>query len=167
MKKHLLLAILMLLPLLASGQTKRTINVETAGTLPTLISDEEKYTIEELTLTGELNGTDFRLLRDMAGNNYLGNLTNGKLKVLDLSGTVVKSGGLKYLETKDIRYWKELIRWLPESWLQTRTWTTNYETLRIIYFDRRNHKLSEWNKFCNGWISKLPYAEELIMLEEK
>ena len=103
MKKHLLLAILMLLPLLASGQTKRTINVETAGTLPTLISDEEKYTIEELTLTGELNGTDFRLLRDMAGNNYLGNLTNGKLKVLDLSGTVVKSGGLKYLETNIVR----------------------------------------------------------------
>ena len=88
---------------MASGQTKRTINVETAGTLPTLISDEEKYTIEELTLTGELNGTDFRLLRDMAGNNYLGNLTNGKLKVLDLSGTVVKSGGLKYLETNIVR----------------------------------------------------------------
>ena len=73
----------------------------------------------------------------------------------------------RYLETKDNRYWKELIRLLPESWLQTRTWTANYETLRTIYFDRRNHKLSEWNKFCNGWISKLPYAEEFIMLEGK
>ena len=73
---------------------------------------------------------------------------------------------LKYLETRDVRYWKELIRWLPEGWLQTRTWTCNYETLRTIYFDRRNHKLSEWHKFCD-WIKTLPYAEELIMLEEE
>ena len=70
----------------------------------------------------------------------------------------------EYLKTKDTRYWKELIRWLPESWLQTRTWTCNYETLRTIYFDRRNHKLSEWHRFCD-WIKTLPYAEELIMLE--
>ena len=35
----------------------------------------------------------------------------------------------KYLETKDKRYWKELIRWLPESWLQTRTVTMTYENL--------------------------------------
>lgn len=32
----------------------------------------------------------------------------------------------KYLETKDKRYWKELVRWLPMSWLQTRTWSANY-----------------------------------------
>jgi hypothetical protein len=38
----------------------------------------------------------------------------------------------KYLETKDKRYWKELIRWLPESWLQTRTITMNYENLYTI-----------------------------------
>ena len=36
----------------------------------------------------------------------------------------------KYNETKDKRYWKELIRWLPNGWLQTRTWTANYEILR-------------------------------------
>lgn len=72
---------------------------------------------------------------------------------------------LKYLETKDIRYWKELIRWLPESWLQTRTWTANYEILRNIYKQRRNHKLSEWYSFCN-WIKDcLPYAEDLILYD--
>lgn len=69
-----------------------------------------------------------------------------------------------YLNTKDKRYWKELIRWLPESWLQTRTWTANYEVLRNIYFQRRNHKLTEWHTFCE-WIKTLPYAEELIIYE--
>ena len=77
----------------------RTIHVEQAGTLPNLIQDDEKYRIEGLTLTGELNGTDFRLLRDMAGCNYLGDETVGMLKTLDLSDTKIVKGGDKYLDT--------------------------------------------------------------------
>jgi hypothetical protein len=68
----------------------------------------------------------------------------------------------KYLETKDIRYWKELIRWLPESWLQTRTWTADYSVLRNIYHWRKTHKLSEWRQFCNFIVNNLPYGKELI-----
>lgn len=71
----------------------------------------------------------------------------------------------KYLDTKDVRYWKELVRWLPEGWLQTRTWTANYEVLRNIYHQRKNHKLSEWHSFC-AWIEELPYAKELIIGED-
>ena len=71
---------------------------------------------------------------------------------------------LIYLETKDERYWKELIRWLPEGWLQTRTWTANYSVLRNIYHWRKDHRLSEWHTFCN-WIKTLPYANELILFE--
>ena len=68
----------------------------------------------------------------------------------------------KYNETKDQRYWKELIRWLPEGWLQTRTVTLNYEILRNIYSQRRHHRLTEWHQFCD-WIKSLPYANELIL----
>lgn len=71
----------------------------------------------------------------------------------------------KYNETKDKRYWKELIRLLPESWLQTRTVTMNYENLLNMYHQRKNHKLSEWHRFCD-WISGLPYAKELIIGED-
>lgn len=70
----------------------------------------------------------------------------------------------KYQETKDQRYWKELIRWLPEGWLQTRTWTANYAILRNIYFQRKNHRLTEWHDFCK-WIEDLPYSHELILFE--
>ena len=71
---------------------------------------------------------------------------------------------LRYNETKDKKYWKELIRILPEAWLQTRTVTLNYEVLRNIYFQRRYHKLTEWHKFCE-WIESLPYGKELITYE--
>lgn len=78
----------------------------------------------------------------------------------------------KYLETKDKRYWIELLRWLPESWLQTRTVTLNYQVIRQMYFDRRNHKLNYWSGKDNPdnenfvkWVKSLPYSEELIMYE--
>ena len=79
----------------------------------------------------------------------------------------------KYLKTKDIRYWKELIRWLPESWLQTRTVTMNYENLLAICKQRRYHKLNEWTgahtpvaySFLQ-FARELPYAMEFIFIDE-
>lgn len=68
-------------------------------------------------------------------------------------------------ETKDKRYWKELIRLLPESWLQKRTVTMNYENILNMYRQRKNHKLTEWSKSFIDWIRTLPYAEELICIE--
>lgn len=68
---------------------------------------------------------------------------------------------IAYNETKDKRYWKELIRLLPESWLQTRTVTMNYENLLNMYHQRKNHRLSEWHQFCD-WIESLPYAKEFL-----
>lgn len=70
-----------------------------------------------------------------------------------------------YLKTKDKLYWKELILWLPESWLQTRTVTMNYENVRNMYFQRRHHKLTEWSEQFVAWVESLPYAKELIMYE--
>ena len=68
---------------------------------------------------------------------------------------------LKYLETKDNKYWKELVRWLPNGWLQTRTWTGSYANLRNMRHQRKGHKLTEWHFICDT-IDTLPYAEEFI-----
>lgn len=75
---------------------------------------------------------------------------------------------LKYLETKDKRYWAELIRWLPESWLQKRTVTMTYENLLAMCSkgQRRFHKLPEWSDSFISWARTLPYAQELIFLDE-
>ena len=70
-----------------------------------------------------------------------------------------------YNATKDKQYWKELIRLLPESWLQKRTITMNYENILNMYRQRKNHKLTEWSKSFCDWVKTLPYAEELICLE--
>ena len=79
----------------------------------------------------------------------------------------------KVLETGDKRYWKELIRWLPESWLQTRTVTMTYENLLSIGKQRRHHKLNEWSGKDDAtkpnmiaWMRTLPYAQEFIFYDE-
>lgn len=71
---------------------------------------------------------------------------------------------LKYLETKEKKYWKALIRRLPESWLQTRTITMNYENILNMVEYRKNHKLSEWSESFMNWVKSLPYANDLLFL---
>lgn len=68
----------------------------------------------------------------------------------------------KYLMTNDKRYWKELIRWLPEGWLQTRTATMNYENLLSMCHQRQNHKLTEWSVDFINFAKSLPYANDFI-----
>lgn len=83
---------------------------------------------------------------------------------------------LKYLETKDKKYWKELVRWLPEGWLQTRTVTLNYENLLSICSksQRRFHKLNEWSGMDDNTVDnfikmarELPYASYFIFIDEQ
>lgn len=63
-----------------------------------------------------------------------------------------------FLETKDKRYWWQMIQLLPSSYNQLRTVTMNYENLLNMYHARRNHKLDEWRDFCTV-ITQLPYSE--------
>ena len=58
--------------------------------------------------------------------------------------------------------WKELIRWLPESWLQTRTITMTYENAFNIKHQRKNHKLTEWHFIIDNFINKLPYSKDFL-----
>ena len=88
------------------------------------------------------------------------------------------SGDPEYIvEMEDIAYhlWKELVRWLPESWLQTRTVTMNYENLLAMCSkgQRRFHKLNEWSgkedkELTNfiAWARTLPYAQQFIFIDE-
>lgn len=63
-----------------------------------------------------------------------------------------------YLQTKDKKYWWQMIQLLPSSYNQRRTVMLNYEVLTNIYKSRRNHKLDEWHTLCD-WIENLPYGE--------
>ena len=76
-----------------------TIKLEKAGTLPDRIASSKKYKITNLKIIGEINGTDLKMIRDMAGRTDGDNSTDGKLSVLDLSEAKIVEGGDCYYDT--------------------------------------------------------------------
>ena len=92
------------------------------------------------------------------------NLTDSACKcALDIIEELDKQR-LLYLDTKDKKYWWNMIQLLPSSYNQKRTITLNYETLYNIYGSRKDHKLDEWRVGFIKWIESLPYAEEVITI---
>ena len=109
------------------------------------------WTLEENDLIALPNDPDY-------GYSSVGILRDIIIKALNFNR-------IKYLETKDKKYWWQMIQLLPSSYNQKRTVMLNYEVLANIYKSRKDHKLDEWHTFCD-WIDSLPYSE-LITGEKK
>ena len=87
--------------------------------------------------------------------NYLG--------VLDFVLDELNKAHKLFIETKDKKYWWQIIQLLPQSYNQRATVQLNYQVLRNMYHARKNHKLDEWKIFCK-WIEEgLPYSELITM----
>lgn len=91
-------------------------------------------------------------------------LSERALACLDAVIACLEESRTRYLETRDVADWHDMIQLLPSSYNQLRTVTVNYETLINIYYARRRHKLAEWHTLC-GVIESLPYAQEMILIK--
>ena len=82
------------------------------------------------------------------------------LKALNFNRTM-------YLETKDKKWWWNMIQLLPSSYNQKRTITMNYENVITMIHQRSGHKLDEWNELVDIF-KTLPYISEITQpkLEE-
>ena len=73
-----------------------TIKLDQAGTLPDKIGSTRKYKLTNIKIVGEINGTDLCFIREMAGRDVRGEVTGGKLAILDLSEAKIVKGGGSY-----------------------------------------------------------------------
>lgn len=118
---------------------------------------EKEFTAEDFSCEHLLNTAN----NDAGDAFFLNDANNIRVDgddLLCLSIHVLNHYRERYLQTKDKRYWWQMIQLLPSSYNQTRNVMLNYEVLTNIYHARKNHKLDEWRKFC-GWIESLPYSE--------
>ena len=76
--------------------------------------------------------------------------------VLDVLNTARR----QYLETKDKKYWWQMIQLLPTSYNQRRTIDMSMETVLNILHQRSHHKLDEWIELCDTMLKKIPYCQE-------
>lgn len=67
----------------------------------------------------------------------------------------------EYYKGQKSLIWNSIIKILPCSYMQKRTWTANYSILRALSHQREGHRLTEWSEFREKMIA-LPYANELI-----
>ena len=84
--------------------TQVTIKLDEAGTLPDRIGENQKYLITNLKIVGKINGTDLKFIREMAGRDFNGGKTDGKLSVLDLSEAKIVAGGDAYVRYSENYY---------------------------------------------------------------
>ena len=89
-------------------------------------------------------------------------LGQSELKVMDAVIDSLNENRQKFIETKDKKYWWNMIQLLPSSYEQKRTVQLNYQVLKSMYFARKNHKLDEWKQFCE-WVETLPYFDEICI----
>jgi len=80
--------------------TDNAIYVSEPGTLSEVISERQKYQLTEISISGRLNGSDFRLLRDMLGRGVEGEVTPGVLSRLYLTDVQVVEGGKSYYSSR-------------------------------------------------------------------
>ena len=98
-------AVLMVAMSAQAFATSKTVTVTEAGTLSTLIPASEKNAITSLTVSGTLNGTDIRFIREMAGLDIEGETTDGKLTELNIAGIELTDGGDAYYEDAWSKYY--------------------------------------------------------------
>ena len=92
-----------------------TIKLDKAGTLPDKIADKDKYKITNLKIIGEINGTDWVLIRELAGRNHTGaQLGEPVLNTLDLSEAKIVEGG-DYYYAQNYYYDEKNDVYLPED----------------------------------------------------
>ena len=77
------------------------LELDEAGTLPDRIGENQKYLITNLKIVGKINGTDLKFIREMAGCDFNGKETDGKLSILDLSDAKIVEGGSAYYSDRD------------------------------------------------------------------
>lgn len=117
----------------------------------------EKFDCSDSIICNILNGKSYKQV-ELSTKDYF-------KRLIDVLNSIREKN--KSAETKEEKeyWWRTWLGLLPMSYLQTRTVTLNYQVLRSQYFDRRNHKLTEWSKDFVSWLETLPYAKELIMYE--
>ena len=79
-----------------------TIELEKAGTLPDRIGSSRRYKITNLKIIGKINGTDWEMIRKMAGGYTY---PIGELSVLDLSEAKIVEGGDYYYDDRWHHYY--------------------------------------------------------------
>ncbi|MBO4565419.1 MAG: C10 family peptidase [Bacteroidaceae bacterium] len=117
---------------------RREVTLSQAGTLASMLSEQERESLTSLVVSGPVNGADIALLRKMAGAVAAPEFSSwqgGSLRHLDLSDAVIVADSIPYMSCPS-----------QKTWTYTRT-TNNQKQTYSYDFKKMNEQ--QWNDFCN------------------
>lgn len=140
MKKLFTFLLLTLLIDVINAQVSKTVNITTAGTLSSILTNTEKATITDLTVFGDIDARDFNCMYNM---NLLANI--------DLSNTTVK---LWDGTNNSLNLWHTIF---PENELPSSAFFTgcshltlnSKETLKLIFLPKSLTAIGENSLYSN------------------
>ena len=121
------------------------------GTVANSCSTMHKIAAKEFTL-------------DDFSHEHIGDVPNcDPMYYAALEGTIIALNEARqcFIDTKDKKYWWQMIQLLPSSYNQRRTIDLKFEVLLKQYRERKNHKLDEWHTYCD-WIKEIALLNEII-----
>jgi hypothetical protein len=108
--------------------------------------------------------------RDLVQEDFELPIPDSLLVLLNLQGSEFRQAKRVGDKAKEKYIRREYKNLLPEGFLQKATYTFNYETALTMYFQRRGHRLPEWNAKSPGsicaFLASLPYMKEFIGARE-
>ena len=110
----------------------------------------------------KIHSKEFTL--DDFSHEHIGDVPNcDPMYYAALEGTIIALNEARqcFIDTKDKKYWWQMIQLLPSSYNQRRTIDLNFEVLLKQYRERKNHKLDEWHIYCD-WIKEITLLNEII-----
>lgn len=110
----------------------------------------------------KIHSKEFTL--DDFSHEHIGDVPNcDPMYYAALEGTIIALNEARrcFIDTKDNKYWWQMIQLLPSSYNQRRTIDLNFEVLLKQYRERKNHKLDEWHMYCD-WIKEIALLNEII-----
>ena len=139
------------------GYLEYDIEMNSCSTMHKIAAKE--FTLDDFSCEHLLEPKDVHVPNDSCCNwNWEGCGIIAPIDILEEAVNMLNTARKMFLETKDKKYWWQMIQLLPSSYNQKRTVMLNYEVLANMYKSRKNHKLDEWHTFCD-WIESLPYSE--------
>ena len=83
-------------------------------------------------------------------------------RIIDIMKDKVTQYNNETDKEKKEKLYLEILYSNPCGFKLTAGMTTNYQQLKTIYYQRKNHRLPEWRTFCD-WIETLPYFKEICL----
>ena len=93
-------------------------------------------------------------------------ILNEKIAEYNRLSSLVTTSDLNVAQKRDEllkEAYLDILMNVPAGLKLTARISTNYRQLKTIYYQRKNHRLPEWRKFCNWMETELPHFKELCL----